>query len=100
MAPTDLSVGYALTLFVAGPSALSARAIENVRRICAIHLEGGCELEVVDVATDPEAAEANGIVAIPTLIKASPLPQVRLVGDMSDTEAVLSRLNIVPQAAP
>lgn len=97
---TDPSQSYTLTLFVAGSSALSARAIDNIRRICVNHLDGRCELDVVDIANDPEAAETNGIVAIPTLIKGSPLPQVRLIGDMSDTDGVLARLNIVPLEAP
>lgn len=95
---TDPAGSYTLTLFVAGSTALSSRSIENIRRICVTHLGGKCELDVVDIAADPEAAEANGIVAIPTLIKGSPLPEVRLIGDMSDTEGVLTRLNIVPLA--
>ena len=100
MAPAEPGATfYVLTLFVAGSSVVTARAVENIRRICAGQLEGRCRLDVVDVATDPEAAEVNGIVAVPTLIKGSPLPQVRLIGDLSDTDGVIRRLEIAPAEA-
>lgn len=85
---------YVMTLFVAGSSLLTKRAVDNVRRICSNQLEGRCRLDVVDIAEDPDTAEAHGIVAVPTLIKGAPLPEVRLVGDMSDTARVMSRLDI------
>lgn len=90
---------FVLTLFVTASSALSTRALENIRRICVTHLDGKCRLDVVDIGTDPEAAEDRGIVAIPTLIKGAPLPEVRLIGDMSDTDGVLSRLGIPAREA-
>lgn len=92
--PASANGSYVLTLFVTGSSLVSTRAVENIRRICVTHLDGRCRLDVIDIASDPEAAERRGIVAIPTLIKGSPPPEVRLIGDMSDTEAVLSRLDI------
>ena len=83
-----------LTLFVAGTGVLSQRAIANVERVCKEDLGGDCELEIVDISADPGAAEKNRIVAVPTLIKRSPGPAVRLVGDLSETERLLSALAI------
>jgi hypothetical protein len=38
------------------------------------------ELEEIDVGADPERAEANRVVAIPTLIRRRPLPVCRYLG--------------------
>lgn len=85
-----------LTLFVAGRGVLSQGAIDNVERICGEELGGDCDLEIIDISSDAGAAEDNRIVAVPTLIKRSPQPAVRLVGDLSQTERLLNALNITP----
>lgn len=98
MTPSETTTPlYVLTLFVAGSSVITARAVENIRKICSTHLAGRCRLDVVDIGTDPGSAEAHGIVAVPTLIKGSPLPEIRLIGDMSDADAVIQRLDIEPE---
>lgn len=94
--PNDDNGRLVLTLFVAGRGTLSQTAIDNIERICTEDLGGDCELEIVDISSDPAAAESNRIVAVPTLIKRSPQPAVRLVGDLSRTERLLSTLNINP----
>jgi circadian clock protein KaiB len=55
---------------------------------------GAYEITIVDVLERPEEAEANRILATPTLIKKSPPPVRRIVGDMSDTSKVLSGLGL------
>lgn len=80
---------FVLSLFIAGPSALSRRAIVNTRRICETHLVGKYELEIVDLCQNPEAAGREQIVAAPTLVKRSPLPVRKFVGDMSRTDVIL-----------
>lgn len=85
---------YVLTLFVTGASDLSGRAIGNVRAFCEEYLAGRYHLEVVDVLRDSDMMVARDVFAAPTLIKESPLPQRRLVGDLSDTTRVLAALDI------
>lgn len=70
------------------------RAIDNVRRICEGHLHDRYELQVVDIYQQPELAAKHQLFAAPTLIKESPLPIRRLVGDMSDNSRVLSGLDL------
>ena len=41
----------------------------------------------------------NGILATPTLIRVSPEPVVRLIGELSDSAKVLAALGIVPAQA-
>jgi circadian clock protein KaiB len=85
---------YFLQLFVTGILPNSTRAIENIKAICESHLKDRYELEIIDIYQQPSLAAAEGIVAIPLLIKKFPLPQARLIGDLSDTEKVLKGLHI------
>lgn len=85
---------YALRLFVAGASSNSARAIANLRAILAEHLPGRHTLDIIDVRQDETAAQREGIVALPTLVKDTPAPTRRLIGDMSDKARVLRGLGI------
>jgi circadian clock protein KaiB len=85
---------YVLTLFVAGASDMSVRAIGNVRALCEQHLTGRYHLEVVDVHRDAARVVSNDVVAAPTLIREEPLPKRMLVGDMSQTPRVLAALEI------
>jgi circadian clock protein KaiB len=90
---------FALTLFVSGASGLSARAIDNVQRLCDAHLAEGWRLTVVDIHNDPDAALSERIHAVPTLVRSRPLPVRRLVGDLSQADRVLAVLRVAPGGA-
>ena len=83
-----------LTLFVSGASDLSARAIADATELCDVRLSGRFRLAVVDVNEDPDATRSSGVHAAPTLVRPSPLPMRRFVGDLSDADAVLLRLGL------
>ena len=68
------SAHYLFTLFVAGASDLSARAIANIREVFEFQLRDRYTLEVVDVYRDPQAMTASNVLAAPTLIREAPLP--------------------------
>lgn len=95
-----LSESYRLRLFVAGSTLRSRHAIENLRRICADHLTGKVDLEVIDIYQQPELAGPHQVIAAPTLVKMLPLPVRRIVGDLSETERVLRGLDVVPIQTP
>ncbi len=90
---TEESV-YRLRLYVTGATPNSTRAIANIKEFCETHLNGNYELDIVDVYQQPLIAEKEQIIALPMLIKKSPLPQRKLIGDMSDTDKVLRGLNL------
>jgi len=91
---------YELTLFVTGASALSARAVADVRSLCDTYLPGRYHLEVVDVHRNPSLVTSRGVLASPTLIKELPLPKRVLVGDLSNTNRVLVALDIDQAPTP
>ena len=78
-------------LYLAGNTPVSARAIVNTRRFCEDHFAGGYELEIIDISLHPERVREAQIVAAPTLVKKRPLPEQRVIGDMSRTEGLLQR---------
>lgn len=86
---------YVLRLFVTGASANSVRAITNLKRICETHLKGRYSLDIIDVYQQKSMAETEQIIALPVLIKTQPLPQRRLIGDMSDEDKVLRGLGLI-----
>lgn len=86
---------YILRLFVTGILPNSARAIKNIRAICEKHLEGRYELEIIDIYQQPEFTLKENLIAIPVLIKKFPLPEQRVIGDLSDTQKVLEGLHII-----
>jgi circadian clock protein KaiB len=85
---------YILRLYVAGLMPKSTLAIANIKKICEEHLQGQYELEVIDLYQQPQLAQGDQIVAVPTLIKNLPPPLRRVIGDMSDTERVLVGLDL------
>lgn len=87
---------YVLRLYVTGSTPRSARAIENMHRICEEHLAGRYDLEVVDIYQRPDAAREFQLVAAPTLVKLLPEPLRRIVGDLSDRDKVLRGLDLLP----
>lgn len=89
-----------LRLYVTGSTLLSARAIENVQWMIREELGQAYDYEVVDVLERPELAEEDRVFATPALVRRSPRPVRKLIGDLSDRELVLAslRLGYPPEA--
>ncbi|NVN93397.1 MAG: thiol-disulfide isomerase [Desulfuromonadales bacterium] len=85
---------YVLRLYVSGMTPNSQRAIENIRKICAEHLEGRYQLEIIDIYQQPIFAKEGQIVAAPTLVKELPPPLRKFIGDMSNTDRILLGLDV------
>lgn len=85
---------YILRLYITGTTPKSARAIENIKKICDEYLEGRFDLEVIDLYQKPDLAKEEQIIAAPTLIKKLPLPLQRIIGDMSNKEKILIGLDL------
>ncbi|MEO1268660.1 MAG: circadian clock KaiB family protein [Myxococcota bacterium] len=84
---------YILRLYVSGTGGRSLRAIQALEAMCASHV-GIYEMEIVDVLEEPDRAEADKIMATPTLIKVLPPPMRKIIGDLSEEPRVLLALDI------
>ena len=87
-------LGYNLRLYVAGQTPKSIAAIYNLRRLCEKYLSGRYRLDVVDLMVDPNLAQRDQIIAIPTLVRHMPEQIKRVIGDLSNGKRVLTRLGI------
>jgi circadian clock protein KaiB len=87
------AVEILLRLFVTGTSQRSLRAIEAVGGMCRTFSER-VKVEVVDVLEQPEQAEAEKILATPTLIRQIPGPPRRLVGNLEEPARVIQLLGL------
>jgi circadian clock protein KaiB len=85
-----------LRLYIAGKTARSIAAFENLTRICEEHLPGQYRIEVVDLLLHPQLAKGDEIVAIPTLVRKLPEPIRKVIGDLSNTERALVGLQLRP----
>ncbi len=81
-----------LRLYVAGNAPNSLQAIANAKAICHEHYREAHELEIVDLLGAPERALADGIIVTPTLLRLSPAPVRRIIGNLSETNQVLVTL--------
>ncbi|MBF0480767.1 MAG: circadian clock KaiB family protein [Desulfovibrionaceae bacterium] len=86
---------YLFTLYIAGQTSRSQRAVSNLRQACE-NTGAAYELVIVDILERPEAAEQAKILAIPTLVKESPLPIRKVIGDLSNHEVLINELDIKP----
>jgi len=85
---------YSLKLFITGETPRSKRAIANLKRLCKEELKDQCEIIIIDTLERPQLAEEENILATPTLIKQSPPPLRRIIGDLSDVKKVLLGLDL------
>jgi circadian clock protein KaiB len=85
-----------LRLYVAGKSARSVAAFDNLKKLCEEYLPGKYEIEVVDLLVHPQLARGDQIVAIPTLVRKLPEPIRKVIGDLSNVERTLVGLQLRP----
>lgn len=92
----DTEIVTMLRLYVSGRTQRTEQAIRNLQKMCEEQLQGRYSLEVMDVLEKPELAEEEHILATPTLIRYSPPPVRRIVGDLSNAKKVLEGLDLMP----
>ncbi|HJW16635.1 MAG TPA: circadian clock KaiB family protein [Flavisolibacter sp.] len=85
---------YELRLYISGASANSVKAVNNIKQICEGYIKNNYTLEVIDVHQQQNLAEKEQLIALPMLIRKKPLPERKLIGDMSDTKKVLKGLGL------
>lgn len=90
---------WRLRLYVAGQSPKCLNAFVNLRSLCEEHLAGRYVIEIVDLVEHPGLAQADNVLAVPTLVRNSPPPTRKLTGDLSNTARVLGQLGLEVKAS-
>ncbi|HUK73357.1 MAG TPA: circadian clock KaiB family protein [Streptosporangiaceae bacterium] len=91
---------YSFRLYVAGQTERSLTAQSNLRGLCESRLQDRYELEIVDATEQPGMAEEQRILATPTVVRLAPLPQQRVIGDLSDHRRAAYALGLPDVAEP
>ncbi len=87
---------WQLLLYIAGQTPKSIRALNNLKNLAETHLAGQYSIEIIDLLQNPQLAEGDQILAVPTLVRKFPEPIRKIIGDLSNEERVLVGLNIKP----
>lgn len=82
-----------LQLFVNGIDGNARIIIQRLEKLLAPLNETDFELEVYDVSQEPELLEQENILVLPTLVKSSPKPSRRLIGDMARDEVIKQHID-------
>lgn len=83
-----------LKLYVTGVTSRSNEAKRKTAEIVE-HFLSDCRLEVIDILERPDLAEQDRIIATPTIVRVSPLPIRKVIGDISDPHTLLNGLGLV-----
>ena len=85
---------FKFRLYVAGDGPNSLLAVANLNALCGDHLPGRHEVEIVDVLRHPKRVLVDGVMLTPMLVILSPAPVRKIVGSLSQREAVLQTLGL------
>ena len=84
-----------MRLYVAGDAPNSVAAIANLRAVLERYPRHLVELEIIDVMAYPERGALDAVMVTPTLVKLSPSPTRRLLGNLRDHAMLLAALGLV-----
>lgn len=96
----DTPEQWTLRLYIAGQTPRSMDAFANLQAMCEAHLAGRYQIEVIDLLEQPQLAQGDQILAIPTVVRRLPLPIRKIIGDLSDTERALVGLDLRSSSSP
>ena len=82
-------------LYVVQNSPKTAVTVDKLTAILKHEFNDQYALEVIDVFENTEMTERDGILATPTLIKKSPEPRKRVIGDFKDKGKVFTALGLI-----
>jgi circadian clock protein KaiB len=86
---------WKLRLYVAGETQRSLTAFANLKKICDEHLPNRYSIEVIDLLKQPQMAQSDQIVALPTLVRKLPPPIRRVIGDLSNHDRVMVGMDLL-----
>jgi circadian clock protein KaiB len=93
------AVDWDLRLYVAGVTPKSGAAFRSLKQLCEEHLAGRYHIDVIDLMKNPQLAQGDQILAVPTLVRKLPQPIRKVIGSLSNTERILVGLDLRPHDA-
>ena len=72
--PTQKDEFWQLRLYVAGLTPRAQTAFANLKKLCEENVKCKYHIEVIDLLKNPQLADDDQIVAVPTLVRKLPVP--------------------------
>lgn len=85
---------YMLKLYITNMTPKIQSGVGSLLRSCDQSLKGRYELRIVNILENPQLAEGDRVLATPTLIRMEPPPSKRVIGDISNTDKVMTGLEL------
>jgi len=93
--PTSPDAPWKFRLYVNGRTSLkSIVTLQNLTELCERFLADRYELEVIDLMDNFALAREDRIMALPTLVRRSPPPVCKIIGDLSNMNQVITALGL------
>ena len=90
-----------ITIYVAGNNMRSRQTISLLKEASDLRLgKNICSLVVEDIIKSPELAEAEKILAIPTISRKDPQPEKRIIGEINDLQKAISVIDFLVNDLP
>lgn len=85
---------WLFNLYITGNTPHCVLALTNLKQFCDFYLPNQFIINVIDLLLEPERAQLDDILAIPTIIKLKPEPIRHIIGDFSNPELMIMRLGL------
>ena len=85
---------WQLRLYVTDSTPKSLTAFANLKKICETHLKGRYRITVIDLLKQPQLAQGDQILAVPTVVRRLPKPMRTIIGNLSHLENLLVGLDL------
>ena len=82
---------YRFTLYDSNETTAGKLAYYNLQNICKEYIPDRYSIEVVDLRTTSLLLEEQ-VLAVPMVIRRSPQPEVRIIGDLSNRDLAVQKL--------
>ena len=88
-----ISAAHIFHLYVVGESVNSMLALQNIKAFCETYYAGNYQINQIDVLLSPEQAWNEGVTATPLLVRVSPNPIIKIMGNLSEPQLLINALN-------
>jgi circadian clock protein KaiB len=93
--PALTSATHQFRLYIAGESVNSKLALSNLKVFCEAYYKDDYHIEQIDVLLSPDIAWAQGVTATPMLLRLVPTSNLKIMGNLSDTEQLINGLGVL-----
>lgn len=87
------SGGWKFILYISGNAPVTRETESRLRKLCDHYLPNGYHLDIIDVTENTNEIPPD-VLAVPMVARVSPLPERRVIGDLSDTKRTVQGLGL------